>query len=226
MSYHHHPDFVPLLQDAIDFLKRHQKPFFLDLPPRILTHQKLVETILPPQEEEKPLEAKEVPQDSPPNQLVETPLSPIQAQKKWSLRPLGVAEELSQPPTRFGRYFTSLPLELPVYLLLPSTALPSEYLLFENIARVITQKWAAASVQEHSRLLEIWDDSTVQLIIAPMRLLEKKIPAAQVHTFYKTTGPTILPLEEPGQYLNDLNLKRGLWTILKVFFSKNMSPLP
>lgn len=218
--------FARLLRDTICLMQRQQNRFFLDLPKTTTTLQetRFIEPQLPKKSEDLATQVLAVPEyeEKKPKMEINTPFP--HSQKTWALRHMDLPDENPTLTERFANYFSNTPLDIPIRLVAPSSALPPQLLFLENVARAITQKWSPATVHSEIQLVKLLESSDCKLIIVPHLLLKKKFPQLQIHGFYKTIGPTLLPLEELDRYLNDPNLKRTLWTTLKTFPFKNMPP--
>lgn len=165
---------------------------------------------------------KEPPKPSPQPKPTPPPFYKPEISKiKWELNPMPLPEAADSLCDFFRSSFKGTKLTgplIPIVLLLPEDR-PAHRLFFENVARAITYKVAAARVIIAKAIP--FKDPSIKLIIAPYSLMQKSYPDLQTHHFYPTKGLTLLPIEEVESYLEDLNLKRTLWNTLKTWHFPN-----
>ncbi len=157
------------------------------------------------------LKEKELPPPkpvSPPpkRQPVETKKPEHKPEVRWKLTPMPLPSE-NLP--HFTHFYSSQPLIIPIRLLLVDE---NQTLFLESVARALTQHIAPAALFS-GKIDALLTNQSVQLVLAPLSLLQKRFPQVDLHQLHKLDGPTLLPLA--GHY--DIDLKRTLWNTLKSF---------
>ncbi|MCH9627452.1 MAG: hypothetical protein S4CHLAM2_10920 [Chlamydiales bacterium] len=139
--------------------------------------------------------------------------APVEAKKpetkpeaKWKLTPFPLPSE-NLP--HFAQFYSSQPLHIPIRLLVVNE---TQTLFLENVARALTQYMAPAALFS-GKIDTLLTNQNIQLVLAPLSLLQKRFSQVDLHQFHKLDGPTLLPLAD--HY--DTDLKRTLWNTLKSF---------
>lgn len=203
-------EFAELVRDARKFIQQ-------DLRPIISLAREPMRCPAPQVQVQAPaVQVPQLPDEPPPRPVPAKPIvAPALPKGGWELQAMPAPTDSSPLRQKLAAYTATNDPPLSVLLILPEEN-GMHRLFLENVSRAVTRSFASATVA-------IYRDGLLQemqgkLILAPLSLLQKRFPKAQVHIPLQESGMTWIPLENLDIYAHDVTAKRALWMSIQRSF--------
>jgi hypothetical protein len=205
-------EYLQLLQDTRLFIQNQLRPAPLyESPPPPPSPP----TSLPSYQPEKKKEVKEK-STREVSKLPETEGAKPKIRVTWELHPMAPVEGSGTFHHKLSPYVKICEPLISTLLLLPEEN-GAHRLFLENVARVITRTFSAATVLLYQEKLFYTGQN--KILLAPITLLKRVFPEVEEpHKIFKAETFTLIPLEPLDHYAHDMNCKRILWNTIQHLF--------